>query len=509
MNRMEDGKETGKVWLVGAGPGSCDLLTVKAKRLLGEGDCIVYDRLVGEEVLSMIPSGKEMIGVGKAAGRHAVPQEEINRILVREAKLGKKVVRLKGGDPFLFGRGGEEAEALCRERIPFEVVPGISSSLAVPAYNGIPVTHRDYVSDVHIITGHHRAGKSQTIPYEALVKTKGTLVFLMGVSALEGIMNGLCNAGMDGDTPAAILQQGTTAKQRRVVATVGTLTQIAREQQIKAPATIVVGEVCRLADQFAWYPKLPLFGEKFLVTRPYGRDTSLQERLRELGAEVLTAPTIRTEPVREEALLRAIETEMKRLFRYQVLAFTSPYGVERFFELLLEHGRDIRAVSHMRFAAIGQGTAAKLRERGICADFVPEHFDGESLGRLLAETLEDGARILLARSLRGGKEILEEIEKNPMLGYVDLAVYDTVVSMETEEMLRSFMRTGTVTGVIFTSSSTVEGFCRMMGDYPYGTVKAVCMGEKTVKAARAAGMAARAAKNATVEALIECVMGEV
>lgn len=163
----------------------------------------------------------------------------------------------------------------------------------------------------------------------------------------------------------------------------------------------------------------------------------------------------------------------------------------------------------MRFAAIGQGTAAKLRERGICADFVPEHFDGESLGRLLAETLEDGARILLARSLRGGKEILEEIEKNPMLGYVDLAVYDTLVSMETEEMLRSFMRTGTVTGVIFTSSSTVEGFCRMMGDYPYGTVKAVCMGEKTVKAARAAGMAARAAKNATVEALIECVMGEV
>ena len=176
---MDEMKETGKgkVWLVGAGPGAADLLTVKAKRLIGEGDCIVYDRLVGEEVLCMIPSGKKLIAVGKSPGRHATPQEEINRILVREAELGKKVVRLKGGDPFLFGRGGEEAEELCRAGIPFEVVPGISSSLAVPAYNGIPVTHRDYVSDVHIVTGHHRAGRNQVIPYEALVKTRGTLVF--------------------------------------------------------------------------------------------------------------------------------------------------------------------------------------------------------------------------------------------------------------------------------------------------------------------------------------------
>jgi len=506
-NAGMDMADTGKVWLAGAGPGSADLLTVKARRLLDEGDCIVYDRLVGEEVLGLIPLGKELIGVGKSAGKHATPQEEINQILIREAKLGKKVVRLKGGDPFLFGRGGEEAEALCREKIPFEVVPGISSSLAVPAYNGIPVTHRDYVSDVHIVTGHHRAGKCQTIPYEALVQTGGTLIFLMGVSALEEIMDGLRHAGMGEETPAAILQQGTTARQRRVVATVGTLAFRAKEQQVKAPATIVVGEVCRLADEFAWYTKLPLFGEKILVTRPEGRDTRLSDRLRELGAEVLAMPAVRTVPVRDHVRQKTIEEELGRLLQYQVLAFTSPYGVERFFALLLESGRDIRAVSHMRFAAIGQGTAGELLKRGIRADYVPAHYDGESLGKLLAESLEDGTKILLARSSMGGAEILAEIEKNPGLACQDLAVYDTEFTGERKEMLRAFMENGPVTGVVFTSSSTVEGFCRMLGnDFPYETVWAVCIGEKTRRKAAEAGMRTACAENATVEAMVACVM---
>ncbi len=499
---------TGKVWLVGAGPGSVDLLTVKARRLLEEGDCIVYDRLVGEEVLGVIPLDKELIAVGKSAGRHATPQDEINRILIKEAKCGKKVVRLKGGDPFLFGRGGEEAEALCREGIAFEVVPGISSSLAVPAYNGIPVTHRDYVSDVHIVTGHHRAGACQTIPYEALVRTGGTLVFLMGVGALEEIMDGLRHAGMDEETPAAILQQGTTSRQRRVIATVGTLAFRAREQRVKAPATIVVGEVCRLADEFAWYTKLPLFGEKILVTRPEGRDQGLSDRLRELGAEVLLMPTVRTVPVRDPVRLKAIEEELGRLLQYQVLVFTSPYGVDRFFAILMESGRDMRALSHMRFAAIGQGTAEELKKRGIHADYVPAHYDGESLGKLLAGSLSDGTRILLARSSMGGAEILAEIEKTPGLAYRDLAVYDTEFTGERKDMLGAFMESGAVTGVIFTSGSTVEGFCRMLGEeFPYETVRAVCIGEKTRRAAAGAGMQTAVAANATAEALVACVMG--
>lgn len=499
-------KQTGKVWLVGAGPGSADLLTMKAHRLLKTGDCIVYDRLIGKEIFAMLPPDKELIDVGKTAGDHAVPQSGINQILVREAKLGKNVIRLKGGDPFLFGRGGEELEALCEEGIPFEVVPGISSSIAVPAYQGIPVTHRDYVSGVHIITGHRRAGKSPEIDYEALIRTKGTLVFLMGVGALEEIMEGLLQGGMKEDMPAAILQQGTTAGQRRIVATVGTLAKEAREQEVKAPSVIVVGEVCKLADQFAWYEKLPLAGEKILVTRPGNRNLKLQEDLKALGAEVIQIPVIQTVPVSEEHKLLTIEKEMRRLDKYQVLVFTSPYGVERFFAILSNMGMDIRKAAHMKFAVIGQGTANALWEKGIRADYMPEQYDGISLGRLLAEKLEDGTRILLARSSIGGREILEEIEKNQRIDYTDLAIYDTEFMTKQQERLRSVMEDGSVMKAVFTSSSAVEGFIKMMGTFPYHTVKAVCIGRKTAQSAQEAGMQTVTAHNATVEDLTECIL---
>lgn len=499
-------KQEGKVWLVGAGPGSADLLTVKARRLLESGDCIVYDRLIGKEILAMIPADRERIHVGKASGSHSVPQSEINRILVREAKLGKKVIRLKGGDPFLFGRGGEELEALCEAGIPFEIVPGISSSLAVPAYQGIPVTHRDYVSSVHIITGHHRAGKSGEPDYEALVRTRGTLVFLMGVAALERIMEGLLSAGMKPDMPAAVLQQGTTAGQRRILATVKTLGEAARKQEVGAPSVIIVGEVCSLSEQFSWYEKLPLSGERILVTRPKARGTKLCQTFKELGAEVLCVPVIRTVPAAGKEKLLAIRTELERLDRYQVLAFTSPYGVERFFDILLETGRDIRHVSHMRFAAIGQGTADALKEKGIRADYMPQQYDGASLGRLLAVNSKEGTRILLARSSIGAPEILEEIRRNPSLTYTDLAVYDTELEEENTEQLRSLMKDGGVTRVVFTSSSGVEGFCRMLGSYPYETVKAVCIGRKTAQRAEQAGMQTATAPNATLEELAACTL---
>ncbi len=499
--------QTGKVWLTGAGPGSLELLTVKARRLLETGDCIVYDRLIGKEILSMLPADKELIDVGKAAGHHAVPQSQINRILVREAKLGKQVIRLKGGDPFLFGRGGEEIEALCAEGIPFEVVPGVSSAVAVPAYNGIPVTHRDYVSSVHIITGHRRAGENAKIDYDALVRMNGTLVFLMGVGALKDIMDGLLSAGMDEAVPAAILQQGTTAGQKRLTAAVGTLAEEAGKRQIKPPAVVVVGEVCSLADQFAWHEKLPLSGERILVTRPLERGVRLQEQLRELGAEVLTVPVIRTVPIADEARVQTIEKELTRLPAYQVLVFTSAYGVERFFEILLEMGLDVRSISHMRFAVIGKGTADALRNRGIRADYMPGQYDGASLGRLLAESLADGTRILLARSSIGAKELLEEIGRNRALSYTDLSIYDTIFAEEQEERLRSFMGDGKVSKVIFTSSSTVEGFCRLLGEFAYDTVRAVCIGRKTARAAKAAGMETVAARNAAVEELVRLCIG--
>ncbi len=499
----------GRVYLVGAGPGTADLLTLKARRLLEEGDCIVYDRLVGREVLGMIPLGKECIDVGKDVGRHVTPQEEINQILVREAKSGKKVVRLKGGDPFLFGRGGEEAEALRQEGIDFEVVPGVSSAIAVPAYNGIPVTHRDYVSSVHIITGHCKsqaAKKAESIPYDALVRMKGTLVFLMGVAALEEIMNGLSLAGMDTDMPAAILQQGTVAGQRKIVATVGTLAHEARMRQIKAPSIIVVGEVCKLAIELGWYERLPLFGQRIVVTRPEERGAVLQERLRELGAEVFSVPVIRTVPVNEEERQKKIEKELACLEQYQVLAFTSPYGVERFFELLLESDRDVRAVSHMKFAVIGKGTADALRKRGIRADYMPGQYNGIAFGKMLADELEDGTRILFARSSIGAEEVLHEVGQNQALSYTDLAVYDTCFVEENAEAIQSVMRDSGVTKVVFTSSSTVEGFRKLMGTLPCGGVQAVCIGEKTREAAKKAGMQTVTAENATIDEIVKTLL---
>jgi len=313
----------GKVWLVGAGPGDIGLFTLKGREVLKKAEVVVYDSLVGQGVLSQIPEEARLIYVGKRANHHTMAQEEINQVLLKEAKKGFRVVRLKGGDPFLFGRGGEELELLVENGIPYEVVPGVTSSLAVPAYNGIPVTHRDFCSSLHIITGHKRAGKEYDIDFKALVNTKGTLVFLMGVSALSDICKGLLQGGMDPDMPAAILQKGTTAGQKRIVATVSTLKEEVDKQGIETPAIIVVGKVCTLAEKFAWYEALPLAGWKVLVTRPKNLISRTADSLRSLGAEVLELPAIRTVPLENNS--RLLEA-FSRLNTYQWLVFTSPQG---------------------------------------------------------------------------------------------------------------------------------------------------------------------------------------
>lgn len=270
----------GKVWLVGAGPSDRGLFTLKGYEVLKKAEVVVYDALVGQGILNMIPAEAEKINVGKRANCHTMPQEEISRTLVRKAQEGKRVVRLKGGDPFLFGRGGEELELLRAHKIPYEVVPGVTSAVAVPAYNGIPVTHRDYCSSVHIITGHKRKGAGYDIDFEALVRTGGTLVFLMGVAALGEICRGLMEHGMDRDMPAAVLQKGTTAAQKRILATVSVLQEETERQGVETPAIIVVGKVCALAEEFDWYGELPLAGRKILVTRPKELISSMAERLR-------------------------------------------------------------------------------------------------------------------------------------------------------------------------------------------------------------------------------------
>ena len=284
----------GKVWLVGAGNGDIGLFTRKGMDVLKEADVVVYDALISLELLACLPGDAELINAGKRSNHHLIPQQEINEILLAKAKEGKKVVRLKGGDPFVFGRGGEELELLADESIPFEVVPGVTSAIAVPSYNGIPVTHRDYTSSFHVITGHKKKNGELDVNFRALVQLDATLVFLMGVTALETICNRLMEEGMSPDMPAAILEKGTTCRQKRVTATVSTLKEKAEQAEIQSPAVIVVGKVCRLEEKLAWYEKLPLFGTQVLITRPADRISSLAKRIRELGAQVIEMPAIDT-----------------------------------------------------------------------------------------------------------------------------------------------------------------------------------------------------------------------
>ena len=492
----------GKVWLVGAGPGDAGLFTLKGKEVLNQADVVVYDSLVGQGIMTMIPSRAKKINVGKRASNHTMPQEQINEVLLKEAKKGQKVVRLKGGDPFLFGRGGEELELLEEEQIPYEIVPGVTSPISVPAYNGIPVTHRDYCSSVHIITGHKKAGAEYDIDFEALVRTKGTLVFLMGVTALSDICRGLLKAGMDREMPAAILQKGTTARQKRIVATVSTLAEEVRRQGIETPAIIVVGKVCALADKFSWYEKLPLAGWKVLLTRPKDLISSMAGKLRRMGAEVLELPAIRTEPIEENPEL---EKAMEVLSEYQWLVFTSPTGVKVFFQQMKKYGKDIRSLGQAKVAAIGEGTRKKLEERGIFVDLMPEVYDGASLGKALAEVCDGSEKILIPRARLGTRELLIPLEEKG-IHTDDIPTYDTLY--ESGEFIdeKKEFETARIDCAVFTSASTVKGFVESTRGLDYSRVKAACIGKQTRAAADAYGMETYMADKATMDSLAELVI---
>ncbi|MBQ9043063.1 MAG: uroporphyrinogen-III C-methyltransferase [Eggerthellaceae bacterium] len=496
-------ESVGKVWLVGAGPGDAGLLTRKGYDVVQQADVVVYDALVGDGVLSCVPRDVRTIDVGKRAANHTMPQEQISQVLLDEALAGNKVVRLKGGDPFVFGRGGEELELLVEHGVPYEVVPGITSAVAVPAYNGIPVTHRDFTSSLHIITGHKRAGADYDIDFEALVRTKGTLVFLMGVRSLPDIMAGLMNAGMSPDMPAAVLQEGTTAGQRRVVATVGTLPAEAEKAQIVAPAIIVVGGVCGLADQFAWYEKLPLSGCKVLVTRPAELISTMSDRLRALGAEVLEVPAIATVPIQNnEQLLCALEG----VALYDWVVFTSPSGVRIFFEELNKAGID-RRLFMAEIAALGQGTASELRKYGYIADLVPEEATGEALGRALAEAAEPNSKIFIPRARIGNPELVEALVA---AGHTvdDVPTYDTVSLPGGLVDIAAEFEQGRIFCVAFTSSSGVRAFAEANPDLDFSKVRAACIGEKTRATAASFGMQTCMSDKATMDSLTALIVRE-
>lgn len=491
----------GKVWLIGAGPGDAGLLTVKGREALREADVVVYDHLVGKDVLAMSDRGQTFINVGKMAGHHPIPQDQINQILIREAGKGKKVARLKGGDPFLFGRGGEELEALARRHIPFEVIPGVTSPLAVPAYAGIPVTHRDYASSLHIVTGHKKNGGEDGINYQALVDGKGTLVFLMGVTALEDITARLLDAGMDKDMPAAVLQEGTRARQRQVVATVLTLAKEARQAKIEPPAIVVVGQVCRLSHTLSWYEKLPLAGMRVLLTRPREWMGEIAAKLRKRGAEVLEVPVIETVAIPDNERL---QEAFGRLEIYDWIVFTSQTGVCIFFEALEAAEIDIRRLHSIRFAVIGEGTKNALRKRGIYADLMPKEYEGEALANLLKEQGISGARIMIPRASRGNRQLVPILEEAG--GMVDdIPLYHTVYRECTGISMKEEIEGRGLDCVVFTSSSTVEGFAAISEGADYSQIKAACIGRLTARTAEKYGMDCHIAQKATVDDLVELV----
>ena len=493
---------TGKVTLVGAGPGGRGLLTLAGAAALGQADAVVFDRLVGEDILGLIPEKAARVNVGKENNHHPVPQDQINEILVRLAKEGKNVVRLKGGDCYLFGRGGEECEYLLENGVPFRVIPGVTSALAAPAFAGIPVTHRDFCSSVHIVTAHARAGKPLQIDFDSLVRAGGTLVFLMGLTALEQVMDGLLAAQITPDMPAAVIENGTRGNQRKVVATVSDLAPQVRAAGLKSPALIIVGKVCTLSDKLDWFTPLPLHGKTVVVTRPRERAGTLAARLHERGANVIEAPCIETVP---RADMQPLADALAQPHDWAV--FTSPAGVHAAVQALRALGRDLRALYGMRLAAIGRGTADALAAYGLAADLVPGQYDGAHLADALLAAMPQGGAALLLRAAAGGRILPEKLAAAGVT-VTDVPLYDTVYRCAKADELRALLDRGEADVVTFTSMSTVEGFVQAVGAADYTGFTALCIGEQTAQAARKYHMNVKIAENATIDAMIACLLEE-
>jgi uroporphyrinogen III methyltransferase/synthase len=481
------------VYLVGAGPGDPGLLTVRGAELLGRADVVVYDRLASPALLALARSDAELITAGKAPGLVDLTQEQINEVLVERGRVAGCVVRLKGGDPFVFGRGGEEAEALAAAGIPFEVVPGITSAIGAATYAGIPVTHRGVSTHFTVVTGHEDPAKARTdVDWEALARAGGTLVILMGAGRIGDIARRLIEGGRAPDTPVAAVRNGTRPDQRTVRATLATVA----DAGVQAPSAIVVGEVAAL--DLSWFEARPLFGRSIVVTRAREQASELRTKLEELGAEVLELPAIEITPV---------DFTVPDLAEYEWIVFTSANGVRAFFERGVDvAGRDTRAFAGVRVAAIGPGTARALVARGIRADLVPERFVAESLLAAFPPPDAPRARVLLARAAQARDVLPDGLGER---GYtIDvLAVYRTQPATPDPAAIARVLA-GEVDAVTFTSSSTVDNFCAALGRAPDPQPLVVSIGPVT--SATAVGHCLRVDAEATehtIDGLVATLLG--
>jgi len=493
----------GVVYLVGAGPGDPGLMTARSLELIAAADAIFYDRLIPPGALDGARADAELVYVGKQPGVPSVPQEEIGERLVEAAGAGKSVVRLKGGDPFVFGRGGEEGEALREAGVEFEVVPGVTAGVAATAYAGIPVTHRDDASAVAFVTGHEDPGKEESaLDWEALARFPGTLVFYMGVKRLGRNASSLIDAGRDPEEPAAAIERGTWPGQRTVSATLGTIAEAVEREAVRAPALIVVGEVAGRREQLAWLERRPLHGRRVVVTRARAQASGLAATLRGLGAEVVELPAIRIEARTEAPEVRAA---VVGLGEYSLVCLTSPNGVRLLFEAIREGGRDARALAGATVAAIGSGTARALAERGIAADVVPARFVAEALVEALAEVPVEGKRVLVARAAEA-RDVLPDALRERGAEVDVVTLYETVREQPGDEEVEAAQSADYLT---FTSSSTVTNLSDALGDrFPSGA-RIVSIGPITSETARAAGLRVDVeAERHDVEGLVEALLAD-
>lgn len=453
--------EKGKVFLVGAGPGDIGLLTIKGLRSLRRADVIVYDYHVNGQVLNYVSSGAEFIYAGKRGGHHEKSQDDINRILVEKAREGKVVCRLKGGDPFVFGRGGEEAEVLSREGIEFEVVPGVTSVVAAPACAGIPLTHRDYSSSFSVVTGNEAVTKNgSAISWPALAASNETLVFLMAVKNIAAITGRLVEAGKPADTPVAVIRWGARPDQETVVATLATIAEAVERKGIRPPAVMVVGNVVELRKRLAWYEKKPLFGHRVLITREYSAE---YEPLEDLGAEIFEFPTVRIDPPES---FEDLDKAIAQVSTYDWLVFTSGNGLRSFMARYLEKGLDIRDLKGVRLCAIGARTASAVRAYGMNLDLVPEEFNSEGLAKAFVRSSGGtdlrGQRILLPGA-ENARHLFPETVRS-LGGRIDTpAAYRAAKPESHGRRLRRFLFEGRISIASFTSSATFTNFVEMLG----------------------------------------------
>lgn len=487
-------EKKGRVILIGAGPGDKGLVTIKGLEYLKKADVVVYDRLVSKDVLLLSPEKAELINVGKVMNHHNIPQPEINKILLNKALEGKTVVRLKGGDPFVFGRGGEELELLIENDIEFEVVPGVTSAVSALAYAGIPVTHRDFASSIHFVTGHAKDGSVENIDFKSLVAGNGTILFYMGVSTLHQLINGLINAGIDRNMPCAAVENGTRYNMRTLISTVENMIADAEKFQLRSPAIIAVGKVCSLGEKFSWFTKSNIFSKKIIVTRHIISNNTLTDRLKNLGAEVIDYPCIKINENNSEIL-----NLIKDINKYNMLIFANKNAVKYFFETLMSNEKDCRALSRLLIGVLSKSSYDELKKYGIRADILPEEYNISDMVSLVRQADITGEIAVL--EAKNDKKVSDELKKQ---GFTvnSVSAYDMeYLPFEYIKPLQEYVDNGIIAA--FTSSAVVEGFAKANNINDLSRIKAVCIGRQTYETALQYKMQAFMSDESSIESLID------